>query len=273
MAEQHVTIIIIFVPAGLTGLFQPCDVGFQRLFKHSLKLSAHNDTVQEVLTQLKNGIQVDDIKIDTTLKVLRDRTVDWLWVAFNKLNKLDIVKKVCFFLIVCLHFNYLVPKAWLMCRAGQFNLSYESLTSHGARQMLRDLPTTDPAFFAELSQPRSRTPVAPTLTAQQMTAEDADATDIVDESDVPLSEVMAAHHNRESEAETSSSENIYTTNETGGLTSTAGAENVYTEAVGDVIDDVTPDVPGPLRRTQRARRKNIRYQGDWWLDHGDDEEE
>lgn len=98
MAEFHITIIVIFVPAGLTGLFQPCDVGLQRVFKHSLKLSAHNDTVQEVLTQLKKGIHVDDIKIDTTLKVLRDRTIDWLWVAFNKLNKLRIVKKVWFLL-------------------------------------------------------------------------------------------------------------------------------------------------------------------------------
>jgi hypothetical protein len=98
MAEYHNTIIVIFVPAGLTGLFQPCDVGFQRLFKHSLKLSAHNDTVQEVLIQLKKGVPVSDIKIDTSLKILRDRTVNWLWVTFNKLNNPDIVKKVSFLL-------------------------------------------------------------------------------------------------------------------------------------------------------------------------------
>jgi len=40
-----------------------------------------------------------------------------------------------------------------MCRADQFNFSFESLTSHKARQMLHDLPTTDAAFFSELSQP------------------------------------------------------------------------------------------------------------------------
>jgi hypothetical protein len=92
---HHNTIIVLFIPAGLTGLFQPCDVGFQRLFKHSLKLSSHNDIVQEVLAQLKNGTMVDEIKIDQTLKVLRDRTVHWLWVAFNALNKPETVKKVC----------------------------------------------------------------------------------------------------------------------------------------------------------------------------------
>ena len=113
MVEYHITIIVIFVPAGLTGLFQPCDVGFQRLFKHSLKMSAHNDTVQEVLIQLKNGVLVDDIKIDTTLKILRDRTVDWLWVAFNKLNKPEIVKKVEFFSHWVLLFRLI-----LLCRHG-----------------------------------------------------------------------------------------------------------------------------------------------------------
>jgi len=94
MAEHHPTIIILFVPAGLTGLFQPCDVGFQRLFKHSLKLSSHHDIVQEVLGQLRDGTAVKDVKIDTTLKVLRNRTVQWLWTAFNSLGKVDIVKKV-----------------------------------------------------------------------------------------------------------------------------------------------------------------------------------
>jgi len=118
MVEYHITIIVIFVSTGLIGLSQPCDMGFQQLFKHFLKLFSHNNTVQD-LTQLKNGVSVDNIKIDTTLKVLCDCTVNWLLAAFNKLNKPDIVKKV----------------------------SYE------ACQMLHDLPTTNPAFLTELSQP------------------------------------------------------------------------------------------------------------------------
>ncbi len=96
MATYHKTIIIIFIPAGCTGLFQPCDVGLQRIFKHSLKISAHDDVVQEVLGQLKEGKAVSDIKIETTLGVLRDRTVHWLWTAFNTLNKPEIVKKVSY---------------------------------------------------------------------------------------------------------------------------------------------------------------------------------
>jgi hypothetical protein len=94
MALKHPLIIVIFIPAGMTGLFQPCDVGLQRIFKHSLKKSAHEDVVHEVLSQLKAGRPVQDVKLDTGIKVLRDRTVHWIWMAYQSLNKPDIIKKV-----------------------------------------------------------------------------------------------------------------------------------------------------------------------------------
>ena len=96
MASMHPLIIVIFIPAGLTGLFQPCDVGLQRIFKHSLKKSAHEDVVREVLSQLQAGRAVQDIKIDTGIKVLRDWTVHWIWTAYESLNKPHIITKVCF---------------------------------------------------------------------------------------------------------------------------------------------------------------------------------
>ena len=65
--------------------------------------------------------------------------------------------------------------------------------------------------------------------------EDSNLADIINDSDVPLFEIMAAYHEA-SEAETS--KYIYTINETGGLISTVGARDVYTEAVGDVVDDI-----------------------------------
>lgn len=115
MAANHETIIILFVPAGCTGLFQPCDVGFQRIFKHSLKILAHNDIVNGVLLQLKQGIPVSNVKIDTTLKVLRDQTVHWLWTAFNKLNKPEIIQKVDLPIIYREHCTYTGEQAWQMC--------------------------------------------------------------------------------------------------------------------------------------------------------------
>ena len=197
MVIKHETIIILFVPAGCTGLFQPCDVGFQRIFKHSLKVSAHTDVVQEVLTQLKQGTPVSDVKIDTTLKVLRDRTVHWLWTAFKSLNNSESVKKVRSMHLIILPFRCFILKfiqAWKMCKAGQFDLSYESLTSREARQALHDLPNTDPAFFAEISKPRSRSQhVAPVLSDDQVAQEDSEdqygGTDALDDSDVPVVDV------------------------------------------------------------------------------------
>ena len=72
MALKHSLTIIIFIPTGLTGLFQPCDVSLEHIFMDSLKKSAHKDVVHEVLDQLKAGCTVHDIKIDTGIKVLRD---------------------------------------------------------------------------------------------------------------------------------------------------------------------------------------------------------
>jgi hypothetical protein len=180
MATTHDTIIILFVPAGCTGLFQPADVGFQRIFKHSLKISAHSDVVQEVLSQLKQGIAVSDVKIDTTLKVLRDRTVHWLWAAFQSLNTPEKIKKVFTYhslFVNCRAYLSDLLQAWSMCKAGQFNLSYDSLTSHEARQALRNLPNTDPTFFAEISQPRSCSEhAAPFLDEHQIQQEDSEIT-------------------------------------------------------------------------------------------------
>ncbi|PPR03038.1 hypothetical protein CVT26_004573 [Gymnopilus dilepis] len=261
IAVHHSTIIVLFVPAGLTGLFQPCDVGFQRIFKHSLKLSAHNDVVHEVLDQLKAGKTVSDVKVDTTLAVLRDRTVNWLWTAFKALNKPETVKK-----------------AWQMCSAGKFNLSYESLTSHEARQALRELPQTDPEFFAELTQPRTRATV-PTLSPEQIEVEDAapssDSTPD-DDSDVPLTELIA--YQAETQVEPASevpavevAEEVYVADESGGLVSTAEAEETLVEAVGAEIIDATP--VSSSGRVRRTRRLNVRYHNEWWHDHADEDED
>jgi hypothetical protein len=88
------TIIVIFVPAGMTGLFQPCDVGFQHILKLSLKKSGHEDVVQEVLQELQNGKSAQEISVNTKVRVLRDRTVHWMWTAFSTLNKRHIIQKV-----------------------------------------------------------------------------------------------------------------------------------------------------------------------------------
>lgn len=93
MALNHAFIIVIFIPAGMTGLFQPCDVGLQHIFKHSLKKSAHEDVVHEVLRQLEAGCPVYEVKLDTGIKILWDQTVHWIWTAYQALNKPDILRR------------------------------------------------------------------------------------------------------------------------------------------------------------------------------------
>ena len=135
MGRNHETIIVDFVPARMTGLFQPCDVGFQRVFKHSTRNSAHDDVVQEVLRKLEDGLSAESMAVDAGIKVLRNRTVGWLWKAYCQLNRPEVIKKVgnlraIPILMLMLLVGFL--QAWEMCRAGEFNLSYESLTSPAA---------------------------------------------------------------------------------------------------------------------------------------------
>jgi len=146
-----------------------------------------------------------------------------------------------------------------MCKAGGFDLSYESLTSHEARQTLRNLPQTDPVFFAEISQPRSR----PILTEIEALQEDSDeqygGSAPTDDSDVPLGEVAA--HSDEVVAgplvpEGGDVDHIYVLGEEGGLSSAAEAEDTLLEAIGDVTVDVTTAYSGRPRRTRRA---NVLY--------------
>ena len=94
MKETHPTIIIDFVPGGCTSVAQPCDVGIQRPFKHSIKCSYHEDVVSNVLSQLENNADSDLVTLDTRLGVLRDQSTRWLWNAYQAVNNKALVKKV-----------------------------------------------------------------------------------------------------------------------------------------------------------------------------------
>ena len=94
MGAHHPNIILDFVPGGTTGVWQACDVGMQRIFKHSLKRSYHEDVVRVILKQIEDA--TDIIEIDKRLAVLQDQSVSWLWTAHQTLNRPEIVKKVSY---------------------------------------------------------------------------------------------------------------------------------------------------------------------------------
>lgn len=95
MKKTHPNIIIIYVPGGCTGLWQPLDVAIQRPLKLSLKRSGHLDMVNEVTEQLTQP-EVDPrtVKVDTTVGVLRDRSVAWLVNAYDAINNKCLILKV-----------------------------------------------------------------------------------------------------------------------------------------------------------------------------------
>lgn len=94
MKETHPTIIISFVPGGCTGLWQPLDVGIQRVLKQSMKRAAHKDIVTETMAQLDAGRAAAALKLDTTLGNLRNRSVGWLVNAYHDINRKDLIMKV-----------------------------------------------------------------------------------------------------------------------------------------------------------------------------------
>ncbi|KAI0260369.1 hypothetical protein BC834DRAFT_808348, partial [Gloeopeniophorella convolvens] len=53
------------------------------------------DMIQDALSQLESGTSPDEIHLETSLPVLRNRSVRWLVEAHKAVNKPDIVQKVC----------------------------------------------------------------------------------------------------------------------------------------------------------------------------------
>jgi hypothetical protein len=66
MEAEHHYILYTHGPRGCTGLWQPLDVGIQRVLKQSTKRSAHRDIVLETTTQLDSGTSANSLKLDTT---------------------------------------------------------------------------------------------------------------------------------------------------------------------------------------------------------------
>ncbi|KAJ3007872.1 hypothetical protein NUW54_g3377 [Trametes sanguinea] len=135
MKLTHQNVIIIFVPGGCTGSFQPADVGLQRVVKHVIKQSAVDFLVGTATRRLQAGHKADELLLPTDMPTLRNACVAWLVDAYHYLNKRPEV----------------IRKAWAKCEAKGWNLSYECLTSAAASDHLRKVMASDVAFAAEFA--------------------------------------------------------------------------------------------------------------------------
>ena len=95
MRDNYPWILVRYVPGGCTGVFQPCDVGIQRILKHAMKKTALSHIVKETVAHLNNNEDPGTILLTKTIGVLRNRSVEWLVNGFNAINKPEVVKKVC----------------------------------------------------------------------------------------------------------------------------------------------------------------------------------
>ena len=140
---------------------------------------------------------------------------------------------------------------------GEFNLSYESLTSSETRQLLRDLPLTDLEFFAELSKPRSCVP-ALALSAEDILHEDAEVSNVNvpgDDLAVPLEAVLDPMHRdlpRESDRMFEEGPD--------GVVSHAEAKEVLIEEVDGIVVDATSLHAEEEGQGKRKRFRNKFYE-------------
>jgi len=94
MSATFPWIRIHFIPANCTGLFQPCDVGIQRVLKLAIRRSALKDIVDHTTSQLNSGVTPNQIIFEKKLPVVRDRSVQWLINGYEAINNPEIVQKV-----------------------------------------------------------------------------------------------------------------------------------------------------------------------------------
>ncbi|KAF9473567.1 hypothetical protein BDN70DRAFT_817038, partial [Pholiota conissans] len=92
MKANHPFLILDFVPGGCSSVHYPCDVDIQQPLKLSMQKPYHEDIVGEFVTQINDGSAV--LSVNDTLRVLRDRIIQWMWSAFTVSKNRDLVKKV-----------------------------------------------------------------------------------------------------------------------------------------------------------------------------------
>jgi hypothetical protein len=83
-----------------TGIFQPADVGLQRIIKHWIRQAQLLSLVKNHAEQRGNGLTTQQVQFTTSLPVLHDASVSHIvsaWEFLNSPDGRDIVQKVCYY--------------------------------------------------------------------------------------------------------------------------------------------------------------------------------
>jgi hypothetical protein len=90
--EVHPTILLIFIPANCTSIYQPADVILQRPFKHGFRQQFDNHSTKSIGKKLDEKA-LTDVKLDMKMSVLKPLLCSWLYLAWQHVNQPSMIKK------------------------------------------------------------------------------------------------------------------------------------------------------------------------------------
>ncbi|KAL3677855.1 hypothetical protein R1sor_020811 [Riccia sorocarpa] len=81
MEKNHPYVLLLYVPAGCTSIYQPADVAIQRPLKARFARSYHEWAIEQVKLSLDAGVEPTGTKFDVSIGTLRAKACEWMWNA------------------------------------------------------------------------------------------------------------------------------------------------------------------------------------------------
>ncbi|EPS95422.1 hypothetical protein FOMPIDRAFT_1132449 [Fomitopsis schrenkii] len=171
--NEFPNIFLIFIPANCTGIFQPADIGLNRVIKHRLRQSALEFLVESHTAQISKGLTPEQVKITTSIKTLRDASVAPLVSIYNFFDSFA--------------GKTVIRRAWEKCAVKEWNLSAECITGRKAKAAWREYLRKDETLRKEIE---GRVGNLDALIAEDLDEENDEADEPYDDTDVPLRAVV-----------------------------------------------------------------------------------
>ncbi|PPR06271.1 hypothetical protein CVT24_000890 [Panaeolus cyanescens] len=165
-------IFLIFVPANCTGIFQPADVGVQRILKQFIRQEMLEFLVDAHSTQMAAGLSAENVKITTSYPILRNASVKPIVNLFNFLSGSA--------------GREIIQRAWQKSIVKEWNLGGDCLTSLASKRACRRYIEADDILRTEIQTKLDQLQITGAEPIDDFGVGDAD------ESEIPLS-VMIQH--------------------------------------------------------------------------------
>jgi hypothetical protein len=117
-------------------MFQPADVGIQKIAKHFIRQKSLEFLVNSHAKQLRNGLTPAQVKFSTSLPVLRDASVRPIVDLYNFLSGSS--------------GREIIKRAWQRCTVKEWNLGEECLSNPRTHAAYREYVRTDKTLRDEI---------------------------------------------------------------------------------------------------------------------------